>query len=132
MILRDVSLDASPDDISSLAKMHARLIDAPEEEVRAAVRATSGALRHPFMKRVQAAERSHRELPITLKVEDGRILEGIIDLAFLETDTWYVVDFKTDADLTARLEHYRFQLGWYMHAMAKITGLPAKGYLLAI
>ena len=132
VVLRDVSLDASPEDIASLAKMHARLIDAPEEEVRAAVRATSGALRHPFMKRVQAAERSHRELPVTLKVEDDRILEGIIDLAFLETDTWYVVDFKTDADLTARMEHYRFQLGWYIHAMTKITGLPAKGYLLAI
>jgi ATP-dependent exoDNAse (exonuclease V) beta subunit len=112
--------------------MHGRLVDAPEEDVRSAVGTVSKALGHPFMKRVQAAELAHRELPVTLKVREDRILEGVIDLAFLEDATWYVVDFKTDADITARLEHHRFQLGWYRHAMAKITGLPAKGYLLAM
>ena len=131
-MLRDVALDASRGDIHALAKMHARLIDAPDSEIQAAVDATSNALGHPFMRRVQAADRAHRELPVTLAVEDGRILEGVIDLAFLEGDTWNVVDFKTDADLTPRLEHYRFQLGWYIHAMTRITGLAAKGYLLAI
>ena len=129
-VLRDVSFTASRKDIESLAALHARLFDAPEEEIHAAVDAVSKALKHPFLGRVQQAERVHRELPVTLPVENARILEGVIDLVFLDDDTWHVVDFKTDADIASSLEHYRLQVGWYMYAMTQITGRPCKGYLL--
>ena len=131
-VLRDVSFTASRKDIESLAALHARLFDAPEEEVHAAINAVSNALKHPFLGRVQQAERVHRELPVTLPVENARILEGVIDLVFLDDDTWNVVDFKTDADIASSLEHYRLQVGWYMYAMTRITGRPCKGYLLSL
>jgi ATP-dependent exoDNAse (exonuclease V) beta subunit len=65
-----------------------------------------------------------------LKLEDGRIVEGILDLAFLESGVWNVVDFKTDAGLAA--ERYRRQLGWYVYALSRITGMPARGWLLHV
>ncbi len=129
-VLRDVSFTASRNYIKSLAVMHARLIDAPGDEIDAAVDAVSNALNYPFLGQVHQADRVHRELPVTLPAENARILEGVIDLAFLDNDTWHVVDFKTDADITTNLEHYRLQVGWYTYAMTQITGLPCKGYLL--
>ena len=49
---------------------------------------------------------THREFPITLKTNRGPILEGVIDLAFLEGDKWCVVDFKTDTDIESKLHEY--------------------------
>jgi ATP-dependent helicase/nuclease subunit A len=64
-----------------------------------------------------------------LPLEDGRLLEGIIDLAFLEPDRWVVVDFKTDTIASVRYER---QLQWYVYALAKLTGLGATGHLLQV
>ena len=67
--------------------------------------------------------------PIQLRLEDGRLLEGVIDLAFLEQDRWVVVDFKSDVGNSARYER---QLQWYLYALSKLTGREAAGYLLRI
>jgi ATP-dependent exoDNAse (exonuclease V) beta subunit len=69
---------------------------------------------------------------VTFEAEDGGRLEGVVDLAFLEAGTWHVIDFKTDADVRSRIEHYAVQVGWYTHAMARLTGVPARGYLLRV
>jgi ATP-dependent exoDNAse (exonuclease V) beta subunit len=40
--------------------------------------------------------RCRRETPITLCAPpDGRVIEGIVDLAFEQGGSWTVVDFKT-------------------------------------
>ena len=57
------------------------------------------------------------------------MLEGVIDLAFLEDGAWVVVDFKSEALAPARYER---QVQWYLHALSKLTGRPAGGYLLRI
>lgn len=139
-ILRDV--DLSPEwgpewgedqqNVTALAQMHGRVLGSPGEEIEAAVKAVSAALRHPLLGRASASERCHRELPIMVKTDDGRLLEGIIDLAFLEDGTWTIVDFKTDADLPSRQAQYQRQLQWYVFAMSQITGAPARGWLLSI
>jgi ATP-dependent exoDNAse (exonuclease V) beta subunit len=128
-ILRDLDLQGAPDQIAALARVHARLLNAPGEEVHAAAEAVEAAWAHPLLARARAAQRCHRELPIHLRLEDGRLLEGVIDLAFVEQDRWIVVDFKSDTGDAAR---YQRQLQWYLYALSKLTGRNAAGHLLRI
>lgn len=128
-ILRDLDLRGTPAQIASLAAVHARLLGAPADETEAAAAAVSAVWPHPLLERARAAERCHRELPIHLPLDGGRLLEGAIDLAFLEQGRWIVVDFKSDTSGTARYER---QVQWYLYALSKLTGSQAYGYLLRI
>jgi ATP-dependent exoDNAse (exonuclease V) beta subunit len=131
-VLRDTPLHAEAGSISRFAELNARVFGAPPEEAEAARIAVAGALAHPLLARARAAERLHREYPLSLGLEDGKWVEGVIDLAFLENGKWVVVDFKTDADSAVRRAHYERQLQWYAYALAKLTGKPASAVLLAI
>jgi ATP-dependent helicase/nuclease subunit A len=110
--------------------MHGKLLDASVVEIEAVVDTVAATLQHPLMRRAASAERCHRELPLLLPLGDGRTLEGIVDLAFLENGEWTVVDFKTDANLSASKAQYERQVQWYVHALSKLTGLPANGVIL--
>jgi len=132
-ILRDLDLrgelQGAAGQIAAAARVHARLLDAPAEEGDAAAVAVAAAWSHPLLVRARAAQPCHRELPIHLRLEDGRLLEGVIDLAFVEQDRWVVVDFKSDSGNTARYER---QLQWYLYALRRLTGRESTGYLLRI
>lgn len=130
LILRDAGFDAAL--IEALAKVHGRALGAPDAEVAAAIEAVQAGLKHPLLDRARKAERSHRELPVTLKLEGNRIVDGSIDLAFLEDGAWHIVDFKTDAHIASKRSQYERQLRWYAAAMTKLTGVPAKCYLLGL
>ena len=133
LILRDVELDSSVDAILRLADSHARLLDAPHEEVHDAAHRVAAALQHPLLDRARHSSRSYRELPLLIKDDALGLLEAVIDLAFLEDSSWVVVDFKTDAEDPNRLRRYRRQVGWYLHAIEKATGTgSASAYLLHI
>jgi len=67
-----------------------------------------------------------------LRVDGGRLMEGVIDLAFVEDNAWVIVDFKTDADITSGGYRYQRQLQWYASALSRLTGLPARAYLLGV
>jgi ATP-dependent exoDNAse (exonuclease V) beta subunit len=137
-ILRDVDLnpaqltDGNQENVVSLARIHGRVLGSPPEEIAAAITAVSATLGHPLVKRAAAADQCHRELPIMLKTDDGRLVEGNIDLAFLEDGVWTIVDFKTDADLPSKKPQYQRQLQWYVFALSKITGAHARGWLLGV
>jgi ATP-dependent helicase/nuclease subunit A len=131
-VLRDAALDASRETIAKLAKLNARLLGAPEEERDAASAAVETALAHPLLTRASKAPRCYREYPVVLALGDGRLMEGVIDLAFVEDGAWIVVDFKTDADLEERRAQYERQLQWYCYAMGKLTGMPAVATLLGV
>ena len=123
--------DALPGrDLAALARVHGRVLGASRAEIDAALEAVRAALHHPLMARAATAERCHREWPVTLKLDGGKLFEGVIDLAFFEDHTWIVLDFKTDAELA--LARYRRQLEWYAYAVARITGQPARGWLLSV
>jgi ATP-dependent helicase/nuclease subunit A len=128
-ILRDLDLRGTPEQIAALAQVHARLLNAPRDEADAAAAAVEAAWAHPLVERARAAERCHRELPVHLRLEDGRLLEGVIDLAFVEQGRWVVVDFKSDA---ASLARYERQVQWYLYALRRLTGREGVGYLLRI
>jgi ATP-dependent exoDNAse (exonuclease V) beta subunit len=131
-VLRDVPLDGDRGGIRQWTEMNARVFGCPAEEITAAVERVEAALRHPLLDRARAAERKHREYPVMLNADGNRLMEGIIDLAFIEAGVWVIVDFKTGADISAHQEHYRRQLQWYAAALSRLTGLPARAYLLAV
>jgi ATP-dependent exoDNAse (exonuclease V) beta subunit len=131
-MMRDVPLDANRAAIEQLADWNVRLLGSPEEERSAAIVAVESALEHPLLARARAAGRCHREYPLVWKLEDGRVLEGFIDLAFVEHDRWVIVDFKTDADASERRKQYERQLQWYGFALTRLTNLPAQAWLLQI
>jgi ATP-dependent helicase/nuclease subunit A len=113
----------------------------PEElaELLETVRAVHGS---PLWERARAARAVHVEVPfaVTLPLAEYRtmtaaaaddaaplqIVEGIIDLAFLEDDGWCLVDYKSD---TAGLaippelrERYHAQVALYAAAWSRLTG----------
>ncbi len=131
-VLRDVALDAEAAAVRRSAEGNARVLGAPVAEVDAACVAVETALEHPLLVRARMAERCHREYPFTLGLDGGRLLEGVIDLAFVEDGAWVIVDFKTDADVSLRRAQYERQLQWYAFAIGRLTGIPARAVLLGI
>jgi ATP-dependent exoDNAse (exonuclease V) beta subunit len=131
-VLRDAALDAKTGAIRKLAEMNARVLGAPKDEAKAAHTAVVAALAHPVLESARRAARCHREYPLTLAMANRRVLEGVIDLAFVEDGGWVVVDFKTDADSAERRAQYERQLQWYAFALAELTGVRARGILLGV
>lgn len=95
--------------------------------------------------RARAAEQLLMEVPFSVSSGTRRmdprdtdtrddqldVLEGIIDLAFKETDGWVLADYKTDqvddpAILEQRLERYRDQVDLYAFCWQNLTGEPVK------
>ncbi|MCS7026647.1 MAG: UvrD-helicase domain-containing protein [Bryobacteraceae bacterium] len=127
-VLREIRLGALRSEIEQAARLQARILGADRQETEAATLAVEAALRHPLIDRARAAEQVHREYPVFLPLEDGRVFEGVIDLAFLQDGTWNVVDFKTESNVAL----YVPQIAWYAYALSNITALPTKAYLLRV
>jgi len=112
-----------------------RILRSSEDDIAAAAEAVERTLAHPLLARARAAE-SHgncrRETPVTITDAHGQLIEGVVDLAFGETDGWVVVDFKTDADLAGEQATYERQIGIYADAIAESTGQRCNGILLRI
>jgi ATP-dependent exoDNAse (exonuclease V) beta subunit len=74
-----------------------------------------------------------RETSVAVKLEDGVLVEGVVDLAFLdESGTWMVVDFKTDFEIAGRIEEYRNQVALYAGAIMQATDRVSRGVLLRL
>jgi ATP-dependent exoDNAse (exonuclease V) beta subunit len=132
-VLATVPLDGDEAAIADAARIQARILGSTVEEATAARDAVALALAHPLLARARAAARVERETALMLREDDGTILEGVVDLAFLEEGAgWTVVDFKTDRDLALRKEDYARQLDAYARALTAATGEPARGTLLAV
>ncbi|MBL8215178.1 MAG: UvrD-helicase domain-containing protein [Bryobacterales bacterium] len=131
-VLARVPLDAARAQVESTVALQARLLGCEEEERAAAVFAVRNALAHPLVERARAAGRLHREYPLTFTASEGRVVEGVIDLAFVEDGAWHVVDFKSDAELEGLAERYKAQLAWYAQGLRSLTAMPVHCYLLAV
>ncbi|NLD82825.1 MAG: UvrD-helicase domain-containing protein [Clostridiales bacterium] len=82
-------------------------------------------------RRALAAKEIHREWAFNLKGEGHTLIQGVIDLCFLEEDGWVLVDYKTDrADGEELAARYGEQMRWYARALREITGRPVKEKLL--
>ena len=62
------------------------------------------------------------------------LVQGTIDLCFIEDGQWVLVDYKTDrsTDIEELKAHYRNQLALYATALERITGIPVKQRLLCL
>jgi ATP-dependent exoDNAse (exonuclease V) beta subunit len=130
-ILRDVDLRAKKETIADLANIQARLLGSPQEEVEAAVQAISAALHHSLVKRAISSGRLHREFPLLFKLGDKRLIEGTLDLAFVENGKWLIVDFKTDLTKTTQPQYLR-QVEWYVYGLSQLMKTEAEGWLLGV
>jgi ATP-dependent helicase/nuclease subunit A len=131
-VLAIVSLEADDLDVQRTTEVQGRILDAPKEEVAAAVAVVRAVLRHDLMARARAGSHLRRETPITWTQKDGMLIEGVLDLAFDEGDVTTVVDFKTDHELSAGEVRYRAQLQKYVDAVATATARPAHGVLFKV
>jgi hypothetical protein len=131
-----VSLDATDDAIRTAVTAEGRMIGADSAEVAAAAHAVSVALKSPLMTRVRGSSDVRRECPVLLRLDDGGVVEGIADLAFLEglngKTIWNVVDFKTDLAIASRLDEYRAQISLYARGIGRAIDLPTRGILFWI
>jgi len=138
-VLAAANLDAKAESLHSLAVARGRLLGATREEIDSAVSTAETALAHPLMQRAATAARGgglRREAPVLLRLPDGTLAEGVVDLAFRELTSdgplWTVVDFKTDREIGSRQTEYERQVGLYASAISKASGEPAVGWLLVV
>ena len=134
-VLAAVPLDAGPPEIEQSARLQGRVLGASEAEVEAAAGVAAAGLAHPLFDRVRraaAAGECRREAPVTMRADDGVLVEGVVDLAFRDGDAWVVVDFKTDRELEDALDVYRRQVQLYADMVARATGLPARPVLMRV
>ena len=138
-MLAAVGFDGVPEAIRSLAMARGRLLGASREEVESAITTCAAALRHPLLLRAAIAARRgavRREEPVLLRLPNGILAEGIVDLAFRDEDArgsaWTVVDFKTDREIGTRQSEYERQVGLYARAISKATGEPSNSWLLVV
>jgi ATP-dependent exoDNAse (exonuclease V) beta subunit len=63
-----------------------------------------------------------------VRLEDGTLVDGRIDLAWLSENTWTVVDYKTDR----REKRNVSQVQLYALALERATKIPARGIVLEV
>jgi ATP-dependent exoDNAse (exonuclease V) beta subunit len=131
-ILRDAPAAATPAELGALAAMHARILAADDVDLDSAATAAAAVIAHPLWLEAMSSPAMRREFPVTVRVGERRLLEGVLDLAYRDGGGWVVVDYKTDADLDSNREIYVRQLRWYLHALASATGESARGVLLHV
>jgi ATP-dependent helicase/nuclease subunit A len=128
--------DADTAQVASVTRGAGRILGASDEEIASAATAVIAAFDSPLMRRASVAQTVMRECPLMLTLDDGVAVEGIADLVFAEkiddVVTWTVVDFKTDAGISGRLDEYRAQIALYMSALERSTGCASKGAILWI
>jgi ATP-dependent exoDNAse (exonuclease V) beta subunit len=133
--LSQVPLAADGSTIEAAAALSARLFGATDHEAKAAARAVRAALEHPLMLRARQAEargECRRETPLSLMLDDGTLMEGIVDLAFRDEDGWTVVDFKTDRVIQRYKAMYSQQVLLYAQVIERATGEKCAAVLLKV
>jgi ATP-dependent helicase/nuclease subunit A len=138
-MLASIDLAASAEEIEASAAVNARLFGATDQERAAAIVTVASALSHDILQRAAASARKgglRREAPVLHKLEDGTLVEGVIDLAFRH-DTpefvgWTVVDFKTDREFAASSAQHMAQVRLYARAVQSATAAPTCGVVLII
>jgi ATP-dependent helicase/nuclease subunit A len=135
-ILAAVPLGPGRDDAAGqLAEVHGRVLGALPEEIASAADVVRRVLRHPVLAAAAGAAeqgRCYRETPVTLRLDGGAIVEGNVDLAYVDQDGIVVVDFKTDRELEGAVDTYRRQVQVYAAAIGAALQCPARAVLLRV
>jgi ATP-dependent helicase/nuclease subunit A len=115
------------DEVDALARIWGRRHAATAQECEAAGTAARAALEYVDGAVPEGAER-HREVPLLVRLGDGTLVDGRIDLAWSDGKQWTVVDYKTDR----RKKRGVAQLQLYGVALQRATGLAVRGIVLEV
>ena len=119
---------------SELARLVEKRVMTPAEAELADMRMAARFLTGPLGQRMLAASVVRREWSFNLHVEDPfpTLLQGVIDLCFLEDGAWVLVDFKTDRVAAADelWQRYGRQISYYRQALLAGTPWPVKEWAL--
>ncbi|HLK66148.1 MAG TPA: UvrD-helicase domain-containing protein [Bryobacteraceae bacterium] len=127
-VVHDILQHASgPGEALTLADVWGRRHAASESECAAAAEAARQALEYTAQATPSGAE-CHRELPVLVRLEDGTLVDGRIDLAWCDGGSWTVVDYKTDR----RQQRNVAQVQLYALALERVAGLPVRGIILEV
>lgn len=131
-VLEVAPWDAKIDQLMELARHAARSMGAVEVEIEHAAWATQAAQEHELLRAAAQAEACHREWPITLRTDQGEVMDGVIDLLYFADGRWTVVDYKTGRLQELALEASRHQVSWYVRALQRAFRAPVRGVLLQV
>jgi ATP-dependent exoDNAse (exonuclease V) beta subunit len=84
---------------------------------------------------VSAARNSsdvRREVSIVDHLDDGTVIEGVIDLAYLDGEVWQLVEFKTDLNIEENRLQHEAQAQAYVQAIGRATGKPGRAVILRV
>ena len=95
------------------------------------------------MRKAASSGLLYREEPFVLEIDANRLnsvfpaeekvlIQGIIDVFFIEDDKLVLMDYKTDRVDTSQslVERYRVQLDYYEEALRRIRGMDVKEKLI--
>ncbi len=75
-----------------------------------------------------AGAKRYREMQVMVRLEDGTLVDGRVDCAWSDGETWTVIDYKTDR----REKRNVVQVQLYGLALQRATGLPVRGIVLEV
>jgi ATP-dependent helicase/nuclease subunit A len=133
-VLAGMPVVADAGSIGSLSRAHGRILSATDDEMTAAATVAMGVAAHPIWRQARqadAAGQCYRETPVTLRVGDT-LIEGNVDLAFVDGEEVIVVDFKTDREVDGALDVYTRQVQTYAAAVGAALGKKPRGVLLRV
>jgi ATP-dependent helicase/nuclease subunit A len=84
-----------------------------------AVRTVLEVCKADFWHKAEQGEHSV-ETPFTYSVDKHQLVTGVIDLIFKEPQSWHILDYKTDVEITDASASYTEQLKMYERALAAI------------
>ncbi len=119
----------SRQEVASMARALAPAFRLGEREAERGVEHVCRVLEMPLILRARTARRVFRELPLFFP-EEGKLVEGIVDLVFEEDDGFVVVDYKTEAaapgEEANRADRHAAQLRAYHRGIRDALGRPVK------
>jgi ATP-dependent helicase/nuclease subunit A len=129
-ILLDAAMQHPKGDLRGLALSALEDLELPIELLDDAVDTVDRVIGSDLWKRVQKSERFLTEVPLSFcgSGDDGlpTVFRGVIDLVFLEADSWVIVDYKSErveeSEHPALIAYYKPQIDAYAEAWEKIVG----------
>lgn len=122
-----------PEMMDKLTEFEGRGLGATQPMIDRAGKLVKEAISSQLLKRVIKSGTYQKEVPFTY-LQEGTMIEGVMDVVFREGEDWVVLDFKTDPidqkELEARVKHYQPQVRLYSEAIKNIFGKPPKEVIL--
>ncbi len=125
--------ETAPETVLGMAVALAPSFGLDPESARRAGEHAARALALPVIERARRASRVWRELPLAF-TDEGRLIEGIVDLVFEEDGQLVVVDYKSDSisdeQALVRADEHKDQLRLYGRGLAQALERPVRERLI--